>query len=277
LSLLLRFTGDVRRTQVDISDGNGNPVEYVLSANNNTHEAVYTVSPLLDVPEIFVKVHDIPKHLAILWDDSGSVSAYVPGLHRMLRNFAFDVDPRFEKINLMSLDDKRPKFLLENWASNSFELLGAIQSYVSTGSSKAYINMEYALNQLDDVEGLKGLLIMTDEKGDRNQYKDNKMEKMLNDSGASVFSFHATSSKQLHDINANHMQAWASIGDGRYSLIRSKEEVPDAIAKVQTWLRKPAAYELQALAIDNSPGTPKICRLHCGFLVTGELNRVAPI
>jgi len=255
LSLQLRFNGDVRRMQVDITDEAGNPVEYVVSSNNDSRSAVYTVSPLLDVSGLLVKVHDIPKHLAILWDDSGSVSSYVPGLHRMLRNFAFDVDSRFEKINLMSLRDKKPRFLLENWASNPFELLGAIQSYVSTGSSKAYINMEYALNKLNDVDGIKALLIMTDEKGDRNQYKHNKMEELLRDSGVSVFSFHATSSKLLHDINANRMQAWANIADGRYSLIRSKEEVPDAIAKVQTWLRKPAAYEMQAIAIENKPGT----------------------
>ena len=258
LSMQLQFNGDTQRTIVDITDANGQAIPYTEHNPPGGRSAEYTVSPLLGVSEFFVKVYDKPKHLAVLWDDSGSVSPYVPGLHRMLRNFAFDVDPRFEKINLMSLYDKNPRFLLNSWAESPFELLAAIRSYNSTGSSSAYINMDYALNQLNQVDGIKALLIMTDEQGDRSKYKNNKMENRLAESNTVVFSFHATSSKELHGINANHMQTWADIGGGRYTLIRSEKEVPDAIAKVQTWLRKPAVYEMQVSAVANTPGSLKV-------------------
>ena len=256
LSMQLRFTGDpLLRTRIDVTDVVGNAIDYIEDKPSGGHSLTITVAPLLDVESFYVKVYDTPKYLGILWDDSGSVSPYVPGLHRMIRNFAFEVDPRFEKLNLSSLREKKPQFLLDDWANSSFDILGAIRSYTNTGSSAAYINMEYALSKLDEVDGIKALLIMTDEQGDRNRYKDNKMEKLLSASGAVIFSFHATSSNKLHDKNSDHMQTWADIGAGRYTLIRSEDEVPDAIAKVQTWLRKTAVYQLNITALSNTPGS----------------------
>lgn len=257
-SIELKFSGDTQRTVVEITDKSGKHIPYTKKKSPSGQSAIFTVSSLLDIEEIFVKVFDKPKYLAILWDDSGSVSPYVSGFNRMLRNFAFDVDPRFEKINLMSFYPKNPKFLLDTWADSPFQLLSAIRSYIGTGSSSAYSNMEYALGKLDKVDGIKALLVMTDEQGDRGYYRNNKMENMISKSEAVIFSFHATSSKDLHNINANHMQTWSDIGGGRYTLIRSKDEVPNAIAKVQAWLRKPATYEMKVSALSNTPGTLKV-------------------
>ncbi len=258
--LVLNFSGDPYiRTTIHIADSNGNAIENITETAIGNHRVRYHIPNHASLDQVNVKVADTPRHLAVLWDDSGSVASFIPGIQKLIRNLAFELDEAWELLQLTPLHLARHEpFLTTQWTTDPYAIAGAIRRYRATGSSKSYVTIENALELLADVNGMRALLVMTDEQGDRSDYRHNKLEKLLAEAGPTTFSFHVSGNTRLHSEQIDHMQAWSAINGGRYTRLITPDDIPDAFAKVQGWLRRPAAYTLTVEGKNAEPATLQV-------------------
>ncbi|MEM7256331.1 MAG: VWA domain-containing protein [Pseudomonadota bacterium] len=255
-ALVLDFSGDpYLRTAITITDDAGNPVSGVSETSLARQSVRYQIPNTGSIKAVHVAVADTPRHLAVLWDDSGSVAPFISGIQKLIRNLAFELDGTWEKLHLTPLHLKRKEpFLTTQWTTDPYAIIGAIRRYRATGSSKSYVTIENALDLLRDVNGMRALLIMTDERGDRSSYTNYKLEKLLAEAGPTTFSFHVSSNDDLHSDHINRMQTWSSINGGRYTRLTTPDEIPKAFSQVQGWLRKPAVYSMKVSTIEAGAG-----------------------
>jgi Mg-chelatase subunit ChlD len=118
---------------------------------------------LLAEPKVRYRVHvyEPKRSIVYLWDVSGSMSSFVASIENAVLKFAREIDPASEKVQLLPFDEP-PRFLLENWASDSYTLEGTVRNYDPPGSSYAHLSLKAATDLLKDQEGTKAAIVITD-------------------------------------------------------------------------------------------------------------------
>ena len=115
----------------------------------------------------FLRLIEPPRSIALVWDNSGSVSPYSPTLYRAISRFVEAVQPRREFVNLMPFQDGDPQFLLPQWSDQPYVLQGAIQNYSrQDGSSNAELSLLSATDKIAARDGSKAILFLTDAASD---------------------------------------------------------------------------------------------------------------
>jgi hypothetical protein len=216
----------------------------------------------------FLRIEEPPRSIALVWDNSGSITPFKETLYPSILSFTKDVKPGLEFVNLLPFQDS-PTFLLEEWSDDAYELLAGLTNYDrADGSSNAFLNLLFTVDEMRDREGTKAIVFLTDaDTGGSDKAGD--LWEALSEVRPSIFSV------ELHRGDVRHqqdlMQSWASVNAGRYDFFRTGADLGVAFDRATCMIRRPARYELTATARFEEPPLPGFVAVEPGEL---ELNAV---
>ena len=256
------------RTHLRLEDPGGTevPLEVYQEPDPGVH-LIYEAEIVGGEP-YFLRIEEPPRSIALVWDNSGSISPFKETLYPSILSFTRDVKPGLEFVNLLPFQDS-PEFLLEEWSDDAYELLGGLTNYDrADGSSNAFLNLLFAVDEMRDRVGTKAIVFLTDaDTGGHDKAGD--LWEALSEVRPSIFSV------ELHRGNVRHqqdlMQSWASVNAGRYDFFRTGADLGVAFDRATCMIRRPARYELTATARFEEPPLPGFIAVDPGEL---ELNAV---
>jgi outer membrane protein OmpA-like peptidoglycan-associated protein len=193
----------------------------------------------------FLRLVEPPRSIALVFDNSSSVRPYSPTLFRALGRFVEAVQPRREFVNLLPFQDRPPKFLLSSWSDQPYVLQGAVQNYSRVdGSSNAELALLAATQELENRQGSKAILLLTDAASD-GYGKTAELWAALSRVPARVFAVELHSGNDA-ERQQHLMRDWADANDGHYSTFRVSEDIDMAFERTSCYLRRPARYTMTA-------------------------------
>ena len=231
------------KVSVELFDGQGNPVE-VREVNNTATRKNFIFWAEAN-QQYLVHVYEPKRSIIYLWDVSGSMSAFIPSIENAVLKFSQEIDPVQEKIQLLPFDEP-PRFLLDDWKSDSYLLQNTVRNYEAPSSSYAHLNLLAATEKLKDEEGTRAAIVITDCESPRGVNE--QLWKALLDVKPSVFTFQTSDQPNSWGVEQDDMQDWAAVGGGFYYNTRETYELDTAFARVQAYLRRPAPYRIRLTA-----------------------------
>ena len=250
----LRLEGDpMLRAVGSLQDESG---RVVASETNTSENGTTQVDAVVEGGKTyFLRLIEPPRSIALVWDNSGSVSPYSPTLYRAMNRFVEAVQPRREFVNLMPFQDGDPQFLLPQWSDQPYALQGAIQNYArQDGSSNAEVSLLAAAEELEAREGSRAILFLTDA-ASNGYYKAAEAWAALSRAAARVFAVELHLSDQAKE-QQEMMRDWADANDGFYSTFRTSEDIDVAFDRTSCMLRRPARYTLIVETRHEDPPAP---------------------
>jgi outer membrane protein OmpA-like peptidoglycan-associated protein len=203
----------------------------------------------------FLRLVEPPRSIALVFDNSSSVRPYSPTLFRALGRFVEAVQPRREFVNLLPFQDRPPKFLLSSWSDQPYVLQGAVQNYSRVdGSSNAELALLAATQELENRQGSKAILLLTDAASD-GYGKTAELWAALSRVPARVFAVELHSGNDA-EKQQHLMRDWADANNGHYSTFRTSEDIDMAFERTSCYLRRPARYTLTVETRFEEPSAP---------------------
>jgi Mg-chelatase subunit ChlD len=200
-----------------------------------------------------LKIEEPPRSVVFAWDNSGSVSPYAPSIYQAMATYSEQIKPGREYVNLLPFQYKAPSMLLEAWSDQPLSVLKHLNDYDrKDGSSDAELNLKKAVTELEDQDGNRAILIITDAESGQSIGKPDLWEG-INRVYPRVFSFELHNGKAS---NQDKMQDWASVNAGYYSFFRSQADLDVGFDRAICMLRRPAAFELVAKTKYTKPAGP---------------------
>ncbi len=256
------------RTRLRLEDQAGVEVTLVVAQEPDPGVHVIYEAEVGGGGRYFLKVEEPPRSIAMVWDNSGSISPFKETLYPSILGFSKDVLPGLEFVNLLVFKDS-PEFLLEDWSDDAYELQRALTEYDrKDGSSDAEANLLYTVNGMRDREGTKAIVFLTDaESGGFSKSGD--LWEALSVVRPSIFTV------EMHHGDVRHhqdlMQSWASVNAGKYDFFRTGADLGVAFQRATCMIRRPARYELSVTTRFEEPPLPGFIAVDPGEL---DLNAV---
>ncbi len=256
------------RIRPRLEDSRGAVVPLQIAAEPDPGVHVVYEAEIVGGEPYFLKIEEPPRSIAMVWDNSGSISPFIETLYPSILSFTKDVRPTIEYVNLLPFRDS-PGFLLEEWSDDAYQLLSALNNYDrKDGSSNAYANLLFTVNEMRDREGTKAIVLITD--ADTGGFeKSGDLWEALSEVRPSIFSveLHRGDVRPQQDL----MQSWAGVNAGWYDFFRTGADLGVAFQRATCMIRRPARYELTATALFEEPPLPGFVFVDPGEL---ELNAV---
>jgi hypothetical protein len=203
---------------------------------------------------------DEPKRSVVFsWDTSGSVSPYTPITYASLGRFVRDVDPDRESVQLLAYDDPAPRWLLPTWSADPLRVAEALNDFDrSADSSNSYTALLAAARALEQREGVRALLLITDAETPSYDLS-TELWRAFERGQPRVFTFEISSggSNAAQDL----MQDWAAVADGRYALAGDVGDFDAGFARASCLLRRPKAYRVEVTTATETPPGPGTLRV----------------
>ena len=200
-----------------------------------------------------LKIEEPPRSVVFAWDNSASVSPYAPSIYQAMATYSVQIKPGREYVNLLPFQGNAPSMLLEAWSDQPLMVLKQLNDYDrKDGSSNAELNLKKAVTELEEQDGNRAILIITDAESGQSIGKPDLWEG-INRVYPRVFSF------ELHNgiaSNQDKMQDWASVNAGYYSFFRSQADLDVGFDRAICMLRRPAGFELVAKTRFTKPAGP---------------------
>ena len=255
-SLTLTLGGEPTvRAAVALYDATGAAVP-VTEDSASTQDSTILHAAVTPGVTYALRIEQPPFSAMVSFDTSGSLGAYVSYLPQALRVYAAGVVPGQEAIGIQPFGEPP---LLPDWSDDAFVLGNVAATYVpgwnvltTSDSSALEDGMLNSLAMLEHRQGARAVLVATD--AETTSYGNNEqMWRALETVGPQVFTVLIGGTGQ--PVFDHHtMQDLALVGDGWYAYARSHADVDHAFDRLATWLRRPAAYTLEA---DAAPGVIK--------------------
>jgi hypothetical protein len=230
------------------AEGTELPADRTPSPTGVTFTAVVSEGP------VYVEVAEPPRSVGLLWDQSGSVSRYLPQIYSAITEFVDVVEPGKEVANLYPFqNDENGTFLSDTWLDEPAALQQVLNDYDRRDkSSSAELALLSAVREMGGREGTKGILILTDAETHSNN-KTPELWDRFSKVRPRVFTL------ELHIGNVawhqDLMQGWADVDAGHYSYFSSARDLDIAFERASCHLRRPQSYELVAhTSFDQPPG-----------------------
>ena len=245
-TLQLKLGGDPTvRTVLTLEDDKGGavPVRVSVDGHNN-----YQYKATVDSGKnYFIKVEEPPRSVAFIWDNSGSVSSYMPMIFNAISSYVTGVVPGIDVANMMILGGD---FLLKDWSGQPYVLQSTLNDYKrgdnSSASEPALIR---ATEALADRPGTRAIVLVTDAETGRD---DKELWPLFDEVRPRIFTIRVGSS---HDVAENLMQSWANVNNGYYDNTLSSAQMDRAFDRARTLLRQPAVYTLESsMTFEEAPG-----------------------
>jgi Mg-chelatase subunit ChlD len=204
----------------------------------------------------YLHVSEPPRNIMVVWDNSGSVSSYLPTVYRALYRFFDDVQPGREWVNLIPFQQGEVDPLLDSPSDRTLALKLALNDYDrKDSSSDAEPTLAETLKLLSERTGNKGMLVLTDAaSGGFN--KSNDVWAGFAEQRPWVFplELHLSAGRVAHSQDL--MQDWASANRGHYAYFRTQGDLDVAFARAICMMRRPAEYSVAAAAEYVKPPKP---------------------
>jgi outer membrane protein OmpA-like peptidoglycan-associated protein len=246
LSIVLdgRPTVDV---DIAVEDSQGHPVQVRTISSTATKAELEPA--IAGGRSYFVRVAEPLHSVAVLFDTSGSLAAFLPTIWRGLRAISDSIVPGREAVNYMPFD--KP-FMLDEWTDQSSVIVRALnanpQIFTQSGLEDS---MNAAMRGLSSRRGARAIFVMTDAATSSHDQLA-KMWQSMAEVRPRVFAAQfgagdgggedAWHEKQL-------MQDLAAGNGGFYNLIHSQTELDVGIDRVDAWMHRPARYRLTATRV----------------------------
>ncbi|MBE9552502.1 MAG: VWA domain-containing protein, partial [Proteobacteria bacterium] len=204
----------------------------------------------------YLHVSEPPRNIMVVWDNSGSVSSYLPTVYRALYRFFDDVQPGREWVNLIPFSDRDAQPLLESPSDRTLALKLALNDYDrKDSSSNAEATLARTLKLLSEQTGNKGILVLTDAASGGFR-KSNEVWAGFAEQRPWVFplELHLAAGGVAHSQDL--MQDWASANQGHYAYFRTQGDLDVAFARAICMMRRPAEYSVAAVAEYVKPPAP---------------------
>jgi len=255
LNLDLAGTGN-EEVGVELFDSEGTPLELRPAPMVADDVATAQQRLVADVSpgRYLIRLHEPPWSLMFIWDNSGSMSSYLPIVYDAVAAYAHDIRPN-QFANLMPFRHGAP--LLDQFTDQPLALLKALNDYPrKDASSAAEGTLRDATNELAERDGLKGIVMITDAATGREP----EVWRALAEVRPRVFTVQVGSTGTLGLIGGSGtlaqdlMQSWANVNDGFHAYPRNVTELSVAYARASAMMRRPKAYRLRAASEAIEPG-----------------------
>ena len=228
------------RVAMEAIDINGNPVT-LIPLSNAPGKRVWALPPEAK-GRYRIHVYEPMRSVVFIWDMSGSMSAFLDGIASAVVNFAQEVDPKTERVQLLPLDEP-PTPLLEDWESSPYRLSDTVRNFVPPDSSYAHLNLLKATNMLKEETGTRAAIMIADCETQRDINA--TLWQSLREVQPIVYTFHTTDVTRAFGVEQDDMQDWAAVGGGHYYLIQDPFQLDHAFGKLESQLRKPSGYRIR--------------------------------
>jgi len=189
-----------------------------------------------------LQVAQPPFSAVFAFDTSGSMGNYLPFVSQALRAYTSGVTKGDEAVKVQPFEEKP---LLPDWSDDPYLLRDAVNRYVVTGgSSSAETALIDGSKELAGREGSRAVLMVTDAETSSYQ-RSQELWAQLASVRPTVFAVHVGGDGEPMQ-SRRFMQDWSIAGGGFYQYAVSHGEMDQAFARMATWLRRPAAYTLDA-------------------------------
>ena len=202
--------------------------------------------------EYFLHLDEPPRSIVFIWDTSGSAGAYLDMVYQSLTQFALDVTPGVEVVNLHPFD---PGFLLPHWSDDSVRILRALNAFDGrAGASKGEAALTAATLALSERQGKKAIIFMTDAAISREA----GLWRVLEEVEPQIFTLSMTSAGAFGpnpQREQDLMEELAAVNGGFYQYTSTQGDLDVAFERLSAWLNRPARYLIEPrLSYREPPG-----------------------
>lgn len=190
----------------------------------------------------YLRVQQPPASIVFTFDTSGSMGPYLDYVYQGLRAFTADIAEGEEAVKIVPFEEDP---LLDDWSDQPYVLQEAVDDYqAGDGSSSAESALIAASTEFSVREGARAILIVTD--AETSSYaRAEELWRILASSRPMIFAVHVGATVEPALTRA-WMEDWSRVNGGVYRYVRSHAEMDRAFDRLATWLRRPAAYTLEA-------------------------------
>jgi len=207
------------------------------------------------------------RHVAVVWDNSGSVSPYFAAIYGAINKFVREIQPGNEFVQLLPF--RESGFLLEDWSDQTDVLMKGLQADPRTeSSSEAEEFLLRASTALGTQEGSKAIILVTD--ADSGGYAlTPELWISLARNRPRVFTVELhRGGKARHQQDL--MQSWASVNNGNYTHFSQQSDLDVAFDRAFCHLRRPVRFELIADSRFEEPPGPGWLSVEAGDAISAN-------
>jgi len=223
-------------------------VSYLLYDTNNTvvkaesfeqlpqkHSMVFAVEEGV----YYLNIHQPPINVVFAWDNSGSVSPYKRQIAAAVNAYVDQIEENIDSVNLLCFNVAN-KFVLSDFSNQKEEIQTMFHDFSwGCNSSDAEVSLSVATQALEKKEGIKGVIIIADADGSR----DENLWQSLNKVRPKVFSIRVASSYDSR-VYEGLMQNWSRVNNGSYAVVENATQMSKAINHAAHVLRRPVFYDV---------------------------------
>lgn len=228
------------KAALSVETPDGEPVALVAEqAQGNQRHWIVSAEP---GSELLVKVFEPPRNVIFAWDTSGSVRAYREQIRNAMSEYARGLVPGRDMANLLPFGGA---LQLQQWNSDPYLMLQALNEHTDTDSSSAESTLHTASQALAKRSGSRAVILITDAETPTDPtlwpaLEQGQPQVIALGLGAAQRSIHGNSKleKQL-------MLNWSLVNGGYYSKVHDINDMAHAFERTSVLLRQPASYRLQ--------------------------------
>ena len=207
-----------------------------------------------------VQIEEPPRSVAILWDTSGSVGAFVPGILESVRLWSQSLRPGRDLLQLLPFG--QDQMLLDDWAGTPEQIYPVLGHLPAADSSDSESALGVAATALAAQDGQRGIVIITDaETGQASTVWGPLLQAQPRIVALSIDSGDAQGVAIMKD--------WASLNGGLFTRVTGNAGLADGLDLAAALFRAPKGYVMTAttevlreptgagsLTLTTPPGSP---------------------
>lgn len=182
-----------------------------------------------------LRVQEPPRSVAILWDTSGSVAAFVPGILASVRLWSQSLQPGRDRLQLLPFG--QDALLLDDWAGTPEQIYPVLGALPGTDSSDSETAMGIAAAALAGQDGQRGIVILTDAETSQAE----RVWGALLQAKPRVIALSIDSGDAQ---GLNIMKDWAGINGGHFARVIGNAGLADGLDMAAALFRAPKGYVL---------------------------------
>lgn len=213
-----------------------------------------TLEAYLEPGRYYLHAWEPLRQVVFSWDDSGSMGPYADATIQTVLGFAREVNASRELVQLQVFAGN-PTFLLADWTSAPHEVLRGMLAYPrDEGSSDLEGNLAYAVAQLNQRDGTRALMLVTDAESSPGALTVTPLWEALLETPVKLFAFETSSAASDH--TQDRMQTYADVAGGFYDYARTLGDLDVGFARASCLLRQPKLVQVALRVEARDPPGP---------------------
>ena len=263
----LRFTVPQGENLLEVRLSGDPTVRYALTDTDGTavvhdveeRDGARLITAFVEPGDYLLRLDEPRRSVVFSWDTSGSVSPYTPITYAALAGFARDLDAEREFVQLLAFANPAPLWLLPYWTADPVRATQALSTFDrEADSSNSYVALLTAVEALEQREGTRALLLITDAETPGHELSP-ALWRAFERVRPRVFTFEVSSAGNA--LPEDLMQSWSAVADGFYDLATGVGDLDAGFARATCLLRRPKAYRVEVTTAYEAPPGPGTLRV----------------